>query len=68
MQCCCHEYSKHRSLSVQAKPATNARVSVQMMIRHESSASSWKHLTTSNRSFYANHVHAFRLGAALKPP
>jgi hypothetical protein len=67
MQCCCHEYSKHRSLSVQAKPATNARVSVEMMIRQESSVSSWKPLTTSNRSFYSNHVHAFRLGAAPPP-
>jgi hypothetical protein len=52
---------------VQAKPATNARVSVEMMIRQESSVSSWKPLTTSNRSFYANHVHAFRLGAAPPP-
>jgi hypothetical protein len=51
---------------VQAKPATNARVSVEMMIRQESSES-WKPLTTSNRSFYANHVHAFRLGAAPPP-
>ena len=36
------------------------------MIRRESSES-WKPLTTSNRSFYANHVHAFRLGAAPPP-